>query len=85
VLLRGRTVPQKIALFVLSNLWRAALEGARGSGHPMSRMHTHVTYTRLHTALLAVDAALLAVGKDPVAPYQKSMHTWIKFLASRIE
>jgi hypothetical protein len=52
------------------------LEDACGRGHPVCSMHTHVTYTRVH-------AALLAVGEDPVALYQKSMHAWIKFLASR--
>jgi hypothetical protein len=55
-----------------------ALGDARGSGHPVFRMHSHVTYTCVH-------AALLAVGEAPVAPYQQSLHTWLKFLASRIK
>jgi hypothetical protein len=53
-----------------------ALGDARGSGHPVFRMHPHVAYKCVH-------AALLAVGEAPVAPYHQSLHTWLKFLASR--
>jgi hypothetical protein len=51
---RGRTVPQKFELLALFNFGRAsmtcvdagALVHARGSGHPVFRMHSHVTYMR---------------------------------------
>ena len=58
----------------------AGLHGrdARGRGHPLSGMHSHVIYVCVHAALLAVRVA-------PVVPLQQLLHTWLKFLASWIE